>query len=1092
LESLKNAGTDGTRENLARAVAQLAESNKGCVAIVEAGGCGVIMQALKVAQTDDTRGNIALVIGRLVENHDCSIPSFRQFLELSVCSFLADALAAVSNDTARLAISNCVSLLFDTAAQSVENFSELQITELRTLCASKGILTSGNRNDRKELAALLTEIGTTEQKGKLLCDTDICSALFVALKHSSNEETQSSILEGMFAIISDSNSDGVAKMFNVDGISLAFTVALKSALHSDDVLRSIGRVLDELIVQVGSASTANCAKFFAESSHLGEALVSAWAHSNHQDTKHQISVAICNLSAAAQRFQGCQEVIEINICATSSRPELDAAFKLALVAPRIDDVGVKKVIRSVIAKFVKGWTGLDPDQSLRRWRQWARFHHQRKSYFEDNGDEKDEEIPVVSDQQVLTLVTALHRSKKNVEKYSNISLAIAIISNVLQCMDMFIKCASALDSKSQKIGSIESADIFGAIWIGIISASDRKEAKVCSGLCSRIGSSLHHIRHNGKCLRQGDTEQSFICHSFLDSFTTLCSSRGSGVCGSWIYALISSCSERRPEIHDDDDDDDAITNIVQGMLFCIKNSEPSLKLFDRDNQCRDVLLTAVKSTDNDEAHRNVAVMIGLLNSQEHIVSSLQAATSAEEKSRLASCLARCDLKKIKLNKSSPACKEVIDALVGVLKHANDRRANVIVDAIQSLDGSDELIEHLVASVQAAPSAAEISKLARCMAHCDMKQFDWEHDFKSFRKRGIEALTAAWKSSSIKLPMSNSAIIECDLAIQCMSDALLKFIGKGGCGAHYDIFEPLSALAISLVSVSDQNVKRHVAASISQISCNMSAEQKSSPACKEVIDALVGVLKHANDRCANVIVDAIQSLDGSDELIEHLVASVQAAPSAAEISSIARCMAHCDMKQFDFESDFRSLRKRGIEALTAALKTNSIQVPMPNPAIVECDRAIQCVSDALLNFIGKAGCGAHYDMLEPLSALAISLVSVSDQNVKRHVAASISQIGCNMSAEQKSSPACKEVIDALVGVLKHAGDLCANVIVDAIQSLDGCKGLIIALSSAECDNEIARIASAIHTITQRRLNDSANSESSSSVNKKQKIGGAFSP
>jgi hypothetical protein len=166
--------------------------------------------------------------------------------------------------------------------------------------------------------------------------------------------------------------------------------------------------------------------------------------------------------------------------------------------------------------------------------------------------------------------------------------------------------------------------------------------------------------------------------------------------------------------------------------------------------------------------------------------------------------------------------------------------------------------------------------------------------------------------------------------------------------------------------------------------------KSSPEHKEVIDALVGVLKHADDQRANVIVDAIQSLDGSDELIEHLIASLQAAPSAAEISRISRCMALCDMEQFDLGSDFRSLRKCGIEALTAVLKTNSIQVPMPNPAVVECDRATQCVSDALLNFIGKAGCRAHYNIFEPLSALAIALVSVSDQNVKRHVAASISQ------------------------------------------------------------------------------------------------------
>ena len=197
-----------------------------------------------------------------------------------------------------------------------------------------------------------------------------------------------------------------------------------------------------------------------------------------------------------------------------------------------------------------------------------------------------------------------------------------------------------------------------------------------------------------------------------------------------------------------------------------------------------------------------------------------------------------------------------------------------------------------------------------------------------------------------------------------------------------------------------------------------------------------------------------------------------------------------MKQFDWDSDFNSFRKRGIEALMTALKSNIINAPMSNAA--ECDRAIQCVSDALLNFIGKAGCGAHYDILEPLSALAISLAYVSDQNVKHRVVMSISQIGSKMSAEQKSSSACKEVIDTLVGVLKHADDWYANVIVDAIHSLDGCNGLINALSSAECDSERARLASAIATIMQRRLNDSANSESSSFVNKKQKIGGAFSP
>ena len=53
-------------------------------------------------------------------------------------------------------------------------------------------------------------------------------------------------------------------------------------------------------------------------------------------TKQQISVAICGLSAADQRFQGCQEIVEIKFCKNSSVPELDAAFKLVLVAPRIE------------------------------------------------------------------------------------------------------------------------------------------------------------------------------------------------------------------------------------------------------------------------------------------------------------------------------------------------------------------------------------------------------------------------------------------------------------------------------------------------------------------------------------------------------------------------------------------------------------------------------------------------------------------------------------------------------------------------------------------------------------------------------------
>jgi hypothetical protein len=285
---------------------------------------------------------------------------------------------------------------------------------------------------------------------------------------------------------------------------------------------------------------------------------------------------------------------------------------------------------------------------------------------------------------------------------------------------------------------------------------------------------------------------------------------------------------------------------------------------------------------------------------------------------------------------------------------------------------------------------------------------------------------------------------------------------------------------------------------------MSAEQKSSPACKEVIGVLVGVLKHADDWCATGIVDAIQSFDGGIELIQHLVVSMQAAPSAAEISRLARCMAHCDMKQFDWDSDFNSFRKRGIDALMTALKSKSINVPIDDDndahgddganTSAECDRAIQSVSDALLNFIGKAGCGAHYDILEPLSALAISLASVGNETDKCYVVLSISKIGCKMTADQKSSPACKQVIAELISVLKHRdiNDWCITVIVDAIHVLDGCNELIIALSHAACDSERARLSSAIVTITQRRLKDSAHSESSSSANKKQKIGGAFSP
>jgi hypothetical protein len=203
------------------------------------------------------------------------------------------------------------------------------------------------------------------------------------------------------------------------------------------------------------------------------------------------------------------------------------------------------------------------------------------------------------------------------------------------------------------------------------------------------------------------------------------------------------------------------------------------------------------------------------------------------------------------------------------------------------------------------------------------------------------------------------------------------------------------------------------------------------------------------------------------------------------------MAHLDMSEVGWDSDFKSFRKRGIEALMVSLKSINANAPLPNAA--QCNRAIQCLSDALLNFIGKAGCGSHYDAFEALSALAASLASVSDDHVKRRVASSISKIGCKVSDEQKASRSCKGAIDALIGVLNHASDSCVTDIVDAMQSLDNsCHWLIEALGSAACDNERLRIASAIVIITQRRLQDSTNFESSLSVNKKQKIDGPFSP
>jgi hypothetical protein len=123
---------------------------------------------------------------------------------------------------------------------------------------------------------------------------------------------------------------------------------------------------------------------------------------------------------------------------------------------------------------------------------------------------------------------------------------------------------------------------------------------------------------------------------------------------------------------------------------------------------------AVKSTDNEKVHENIADLIGLLNSEQLFASSLQAATSAEEKFRLARCMAHCNMTSIK---SSPACNQVIAELISVLNYArgtqHDTVIQKLIQELEELDGScNELFEHLVASVQAAPSAAEISRISR--------------------------------------------------------------------------------------------------------------------------------------------------------------------------------------------------------------------------------------------------------------------------------------------------------------------------------------------------------------------------------------------
>jgi hypothetical protein len=532
---------------------------------------------------------------------------------------------------------------------------------------------------------------------------------------------------------------------------------------------------------------------------------------------------------------------------------------LFFLAPRIRDETVKRVIRAVVAKFVKGWSdcGSDPCLALRRWRQ--------------SKQKKDEGVPIVSEKQVLSLVNALQKSKPNVEMCSGVSLAIAIIANVPQCMDRFINCAWELECKSENAGA--NLYVFEAIWIGIVSALNSKEADICSGLCSRIVSMLYYRRNNFKVYRPmpEQDKHNHACESFLESFLNVCSGTDSNVCTSLTRALI----------------------------------------------------TAVTTSDVSEVYKNVARMISSMNSQEELASLLQAAISGEEKFRLASCMLHCNMTKIK---SSPSCTFVIAELISVLNHENDRNDIAIQKLIQSLDGSDELFEHLVASVQSASSAADISRLAHCLAHFDLKQFDWESDFKSFRKRGIDALTAALQAVTMNIPM----------------------------------------------------------------------------------------------------------------------------PAQAE------CVA-------------------------SSTSSHSVQ-------------AVRHVSDALCSLIGKSGCGSHYDVFKPLSALANSLASFGSDSDSRYVVTALSKIGCNMTAAQKSSPACQQVIDALIDTLKlhDSLDLCAGVIVDAIHSLDGCNRLICALSSAGCDNERARFASAIVTITQRRLKDSGVSELSQSSNKRQKIGGAFSP
>jgi hypothetical protein len=63
LKSLKTAvDADGTAYHMTRVIAQLSENDIGCLAVLEAGGCGAMVQVLIVAKTGDVIGSIAMAI----------------------------------------------------------------------------------------------------------------------------------------------------------------------------------------------------------------------------------------------------------------------------------------------------------------------------------------------------------------------------------------------------------------------------------------------------------------------------------------------------------------------------------------------------------------------------------------------------------------------------------------------------------------------------------------------------------------------------------------------------------------------------------------------------------------------------------------------------------------------------------------------------------------------------------------------------------------------------------------------------------------------------------------------------------------------